>query len=324
MLTAGAPGWCTRKGSPVIVWRRWIFPLVLVIVLGAAAAALVKIAFFPDRTVTQVTPDASITDPVIAVERGSVVNELSLTGNIARDEDYAVRSEINGTVIAVHVANGATVTAGQPLFTVRQDDPKKDIDVVAPEAGDISELALVKGQTTSVGAESYTLAPARYHLLATVEPVQLYRLVNAPSEASVTITGGPAPFTCTGVRVAVTAEGTASVRCAIPTDQVVFAGLPATLDLALGQVDDALVVPVTAVQGGSGTGNVWVDAGDGSDPEERAVTLGVNDGTTVEVVTGLDEGESIRQFVPGFVAPVQENCYEISPGVEQCESGTNW
>lgn len=151
--------------------------------------------------------------------------------------------------------------------------------------------------------------------------MQLYRLVNAPTEATVTITGGPAPFACTGVGVQVTAEGTANVRCAIPVDQTVFAGLPAKIDLALGQVDDALVIPVTAVQGGAGSGKVWVDAGDGSDPEERAVTLGVNDGVMVEVTEGLAEGDTIRQFVPGFVAPVEEFCYEVSPGVEQCDTG---
>lgn len=308
----------------MIVWRRWVFPLLLVLVFGACAAALVKIAFFPDRAESVVSPEAGITDPVVAVERGSVVNALSLSGNVARDDSYSVRSELNGTVIAVHVADGAAVAAGQKLFTVRQDDPRKDIDVLAPEAGDVSEIALVKGQVASVGAESYTLTPARYHLLATVEPVQLYRLVNAPTEGTVTIAGGPAPFTCTGVRVQVSTEGTASVRCAIPVDQTVFAGLPATMDLALGQVDDALVVPVTAVQGGAGSGNVWVDAGDGSDPEERAVKLGVNDGVMVEVVEGLEEGESVRQFVPGFVAPVEEICYEVSPGVEQCDSGMSW
>jgi multidrug efflux pump subunit AcrA (membrane-fusion protein) len=308
----------------VIVWRRWIFPLLLVVVIGACAAALVKIAFFPDRAESMVSPEAGITDPVVAVERGSVVNALSLTGNVARDEIFGVRSEIDGTVTAVHVSEGAAVSAGQKLFTIRQEDPRKDIDVLAPEAGDVSEIALVKGQPTSVGTEIFSLTPARYHLLATVDPVQLYRLVNAPSEGTVTITGGPAPFPCTGVRVQVTAEGTASVRCAIPPKQTVFAGLPATMDLALGQVEDALVIPVTAVQGGAGSGNVWVDSADGAEPEERAVKLGVNDGTIVEVTEGLEEGESIRQFVPGFVAPVEEFCYEVSPGVEQCDSGMSW
>lgn len=319
MRQGGVPG-----KAAVIVWRRWIFPLLLVIVFGACAAALVKLAFFPDSAEAIVSPESSITDPVIPVERGSVVNALTLSGNIARDDAFSLRSEVNGTVTAVHVGNGASVAAGQVLFTVKQDDPVRNVDIVAPEAGELSEMALVKGQATSVGTEIVTLTPARYHLLATVEPVQLYRLVNAPTEATVTITGGPAPFACTGVQVQVSAEGTASVRCAVPGDQVVFAGLPAQMDLALGQVDDALVVPVTAVQGGSGSGNVWVDAGDGSDPEERPVTLGVNDGAMVEVVEGLEEGETIRQFVPGFMAPVEEFCYEVQPGVEQCESGTSW
>ncbi|MDP3949814.1 biotin/lipoyl-containing protein [Microbacterium sp.] len=308
----------------MIVWRRWVFPLLLVVIFGLCAAALVKLAFFADTAEAVVGPDAGITDPVLAVERGSVVNALTLSGNIARDEAFPLRGEINGTVTDVHVADGAAVAAGQLLFTVKQDYPEKSVEILAPEAGDLSEIALVKGQSLTVGAEVATLTPARYHLLATVEPVQLYRLVGAPTDATVTITGGPAPFGCTGVRVQVSTEGTASVRCSIPTDQVVFAGLPAQMDLALGQVDDALVVPITAVQGGSGTGNVWVDAGDGSVAVERAVTLGVNDGAMVEVVEGLEEGEMIRQFVPGFLAPVEEFCYEVAPGVEQCESGTSW
>ena len=308
----------------MIVWRRWVFPLLLVVIFGLCAAALVKLAFFPDAADAQVAPDAAVTDPVLAVERGSVVNALGLSGNIARDDSFPLRGEINGTVTDVHVAEGAAVASGQLLFTVKQDYPEKTVEILAPEAGDLSEIALVKGQTVTVGAEVATLTPARYHLLATVEPVQLYRLVGAPTDATVTITGGPAPFGCTGVRVQVSTEGTASVRCSIPADQVVFAGLPAQMDLALGQVDDALVIPVTAVQGGSGTGSVWVDAGDGSEPEERAVTLGVNDGAMVEVVEGLQEGETIRQFVPGFLAPVEEFCYDVSPGVEQCESGTSW
>ncbi|WP_460799714.1 efflux RND transporter periplasmic adaptor subunit [Microbacterium sp. GXF0217] len=309
----------------MVVWRRWVLPILLLIVFGACAAALVKLAFFPDSsTAAAVSPEASVSDPVIPVERGSVVNALALPGNVARDESFPLRGDVNGTVTAVHVADGATVAAGQKLFTIKQLDPQKNIDILAGEAGEITEIALVKGQLTAVGEQIATLSPSRYHVLATVDPVQLYRLVGAPSEATVTITGGPAPFVCTGVRVEVSAEGTASVRCAVPADQTVFAGLPAQLDLALGQVDDALVIPVTAVQGGSGSGVVWVDAGDGSDPEERPVTLGVNDGTMVEVTEGLAEGDSIRQFVPGFVAPVEEVCYEVSPGVEQCESGTSW
>jgi multidrug efflux pump subunit AcrA (membrane-fusion protein) len=309
----------------VLVWRRVILPVVFVLILGATAAALVKLAFFPDvAEAAPVVPAASISDPVVPVERGAVVNELSLDGNIARDDGYTVRSEIDGVVTQVHVVDGATVAKGQVLVTVKQDQPAKSIDIVAPEAGDVSALALVKGQRTGVGSEVLSLLPSRYHVQATVQPAQLYRLVNAPGEATVTITGGPAPFACTGVRVQVSDDGTASARCVVPADQTVFAGLPAKLDLALGKVDDALVIPVTAVQGGADSGVVWVDAGDGAEPEKRAVKLGINDGETVEVLEGLAEGDGIRQYVPGFAAPVEENCWDDGTGEQICETGTSW
>lgn len=309
----------------MLVWRRVVLPVILVIVLGAAAAALVKLAFFPDgQPVAAAEPQASIADPVVAVERGSLTNALTLDGNIARDDSYPVRSEVDGVVVDVRVADGATVQKGQVLFTVKQTEPAKKVDIVAPEAGEVSEIGVVKGQATSVGGEILTLTPSRYHVLATVQPAQLYRLVNAPAEGQVTITDGPAPFVCTGVGVQVAEDGTASVRCAVPSGQTVFAGLPAKLDLALGKVDDALVIPVTAVKGGAGDGVVWLDAGDGTEPEERTVKLGVNDGEQVEVVEGLAEGDQVRQYVPGFAAPVEENCWDDGTGVQYCESGTSW
>jgi len=309
----------------MVVWRRVILPVLFLVVLGAAALALMKIAFLPDTASAEpIGPSAGVTEPVTAVARGSLVNELDLEGSIARDEEYVVRSATDGVVTGVHVADGDTVQQGQLLVTIKQNDPVRSIQLVAPEAGEVSDLALLKGQASTIGGGVLTLTPARHHVLATVKPAQLYRLVNAPTEATVAITGGPAPFACTGVRVQIAEDGTASVRCAVPADQTVFAGLPASLALALGKVDDALVIPVTAVKGGAGTGVVWVDAGDGADPEERKVTLGVNDGEQAEVLDGLAEGESIRQFVPGFAVPVQEQCYDDGAGGEICESGTSW
>jgi multidrug efflux pump subunit AcrA (membrane-fusion protein) len=309
----------------MVVWRRWVFPILMVVILGAAAAALVKIAFFPDTApAAAVEPSAQIADPVVAVERGEVANALSLPGTIARDTTYAVRSEVDGTVTAVHVSEGQSVAAGQKLFTIKQADPVKSIDVLAPEAGDVTELAVVKGQPASIGGELTMLSPARYHVQATVEPVQLYRLQGAPAEGAVTIQGGPAPFTCTGLKVEVAEDGTTTVTCAVPADQTVFAGLQAQLDIDLGTVSEVLVVPTTAVKGGAGTGVVWVDAGTG-ELEERDVALGVSDGTIVEVTTGLEEGEQVRQYVPGVAADDEPVCYDDGMGGEYCEpQGWNW
>jgi multidrug efflux pump subunit AcrA (membrane-fusion protein) len=60
-------------------------------------------------------------------------------------------------------------------------------------------------------------------------------------------------------------------------------------------------VPLTAVEGAAQTGVVYFVLPDGS-TEQRPVTLGINDGVSVEVTDGLAEGEMVLQFVPGAPA----------------------
>lgn len=308
----------------MLVWRRWIFPLLMLVVCAAIGVALVKLAFFPDQTdAAAITPGGEVSTPVVAVGRTSITSELSVDGTIARDEVVPLRAEIEGSITDVAVGAGQIVAAGQVLFTVKQTETERRIDVTAPEAGDLTSFELVKGQTMTLGAEIAKLTPARFHVVGKVDPVLLYRLVGAPTDAQVTIQGGPAPFTCTGLRVQVAEDGTTSMLCAVPGDQQVFAGLKATLAVQVGSAADVLAVPTTAVKGGAGTGTVWVDT-DGT-TEERAVRLGLTDGTMVEVVEGLAEGDSIREFVPGTTAGTEPVCYPDGAGGTYCEaSGMNW
>ncbi|KRA22257.1 hypothetical protein ASD65_17315 [Microbacterium sp. Root61] len=306
----------------MVVWRRWIFPILMVVVFGLIAASLVKVAFFPDQQAAAEVPIGQVTDPVVPVERGSIVNQLDVTGTVARDEAVPLRSDVDGVVSEAYVGEGARVEAGQALFKIKLSDPVRYVVFTAPFAGELSEVALVKNQATSVGTEFTKITPNTFHVLGTIEPVQLYRLINAPTDATVTITGGPAPFTCTGLTVQVAQDAATSVRCAVPADQTVFAGLPATIGITVGTVEDALVVPTTAVRGGAGSGIVWVDA-DGT-AEERTVTLGISDGVTIEVLEGLEEGEQIRQFVPGVEKEAEQMCYPDGMGGEFCESVVQW
>lgn len=307
----------------MVVWRRWIFPILMVMIFGLIAASLVKVAFFPDEAQAAAeVPTAQITDPVIPVSRGSITNQLDVAATVARDEPVPLKGDIDGTVVESFVVDGAHVKVGQVLFRVKQTYPERIFEFKAPIAGVINELALVKNQPTSIGAEYAKITPETFHLLGTIEPVELYRLINAPTDASVMITGGPAPFTCSGLSVQVAEDASTSVRCAVPADQVVFAGLPAVVGITVGTVENALVVPTTAVKGGAGTGVVWVDV-DG-ESEERPVTLGISDGVSVEVLEGLAEGDMIREFVPGVEVAPQEECYSDGQGGEICDSVVQW
>lgn len=164
------------------------------------------------------------------------------------------------------------------------------------------------------------------------------------------VTMGKTPAAQTGISAqamgpagppAADATATGSVSCAVPKETAVFAGLGATIDISAGQAENVITVPTTAVRGSVQTGVVWVmpDGASGADgaadvdpaagPEaasagelqsaagavEREVALGLNDGQTVEITSGLAEGEMVLQFVPGAPAPTDEGQMYGMPGM---------
>ena len=88
----------------------------------------------------------------------------------------------------------------------------------------------------------------------------------------------------------------------------------ALVEITAGTAQGALVLPVTAVLGRVEQGKVWVVGEDG-EPEERTVTLGITDGTVVQITEGLAEGDQVLEFVPGQdVAPADGMAGEVVVG----------
>lgn len=311
------------------VARRWVFPIIWMVLAAVIATALVKIAFFPDRTVADpVVPGAEITDPQYVVTRGSIVNEVLADGTVSADAAVPVPATGAGEVRELYVGPGAWVAAGQEILLIKGQEPNADgtvgtvwSTVTAPITGVLTSFPTLVGQTFSVGQAVGQISPPGFHVSASIPAEQLYRLLDKPTEAQVTITGGPAPFTCTGLVISTGTpsqgggqgtgggDGTGgsggtsgpTVSCAVPADVTVFPGLTAKLSIPGGTADDVLVVPTTAVEGASGTGTVYLVLADGT-TEPRTVTLGLSDGVSVAVTEGLDEGDTILQFVPGAPA----------------------
>ena len=76
-----------------------------------------------------------------------------------------------------------------------------------------------------------------------------------------------------------------------------FPGLSGQMALQTGAATDVLLLPTTAVQGLYATGKVWVvdDAGANAATD---VTLGLTDGTMIEITGGLEEGQTVLQYAP--------------------------
>jgi hypothetical protein len=338
------------------VWRKWVFPILRLLVLAAIAVALVKVAFFADPPPTDgpAVPTGSITDPQVTATLGTIVNDVSLDGTVSADAAVAVRATGAGTVDEIFLPQGTTVAVGDKIFDIKVETPQDPVEstdamgvvtvsqpkpiisyakVFAPAAGVLSSLTVLHGQAVAIGDAAGQVAPPTFSVSGTLSPEQQYRLLDKPTEATVTITGGPAPFTCTGLTITtpLAGEGTgtqgdgtggstgATVRCAVPPEVTVFSGLAATITIPAGSAENVLVIPTTAVDGGSQTGVVYAVADDGS-TEQRDVVLGLTDGTMVQVISGLDEGQPILQFTPSAIAPVDVGggCFDDGTGNITC------
>jgi len=302
------------------VVRKWVFPSLRLVIFGAIAAALIKIAFFPNvaETPNPDVPGAQIVEPQIAVALGGIENNVTLAVTVSADAAVPIKATLAGEVKKVLVTAGQHVDVGTPILTLRAEllradgvTPYVKIETVtSPAAGTLSDLSALVGQVFSVGDTVGQVAPPTFHVSGSLPPEQLYRLKSQPTEAEVTISGGPAPFSCTGLVISTPLAGQQgsdaaagpTVTCAVPIDVTVFAGLTAQAVISGGGAENVLILPTTAVEGIAETGNVYFVLPDGS-TEKRSVTLGINDGANVQITGGLAEGDLVLQYVPGAIAP---------------------
>jgi hypothetical protein len=309
----------------VSIARKWVFPILRIVVFAIIAAALVKLAFFADPVEQSgEVPTGEIVEPQIPVTMGTIQNDISISGTVNADAAIPVKATFGGEVRELLVGAGASVYADTEIMVVRAElvnsngTPYTKVQrVLAGATGILSAFTPLVGQTIAVGDVVGQVAPQSFNVTATISPEQLYRLTERPTEAQVAVQGGPAPFTCAGLTIITPLPGSGSggsdggsggggassttVRCSVPTEVRVFPGLVADLTIAGGIAENVLTVPMTAVQGAADTGIVYVILDDGTQ-EERPVTLGLNDGVNVEIAGGLTEGELILQFVPGAAA----------------------
>ena len=347
--------------------KRYLLTGLKVLLALVVTAALVKLAFFPDSEQTAPTAAQtgfSVSTPLVTVTKADVKSAVDIDGQVVADAPTQVPATSVGTVARLYFDNGAAVTSGEPILTIKKTEtvtttdngsngsngasgssdskgangsadssdsaadttPKTTekvtyIDVYAPTTGTIN-YSVIKDQETTVGTSIASISTGTYSATGTISASQQYQLTQAPTSATLTIKSGPAPFACGNLKIGAgtassstnstaapkdstdTSSGdatTVQVRCAVPADKKVFPGLKATISIAVGEAKGALTVPLTAVQGNYATGKVWLvpDPTKPTKTVETTVKLGINDGNQIVVTSGLKEGDSILQFVPG-------------------------
>ena len=318
--------------------KKYILPAVKIFIAVVIAIALTKIAFFSGQegqNQADISSGLEVTTRTTTATVGDITSTVEVKGQVVQDKAVEAKATLTGTVDSLTVAKDAMITQGEPLLYLKKtepQEPKTDAEgntvtpsdkvtwgtVYAPVSGKVT-YNVIENQDTTTGMVVASVTPQTYSATGDITAAQQYRLTNAPAAATISTTDGPAPFSCTDLKIGTkentstttgqdgstttsTGDGTkVEVRCSVPAEQQVFAGLKITIGIDAGSATGAVLVPVTAVEGSVTTGNVWVvtDPDNPKDAEKREVSLGINDGTSIQITDGLAEGETILQYVPG-------------------------
>lgn len=191
------------------------------------------------------------------------------------------------------------VTAGAALLVARYAIDEGTADVTAP----LPSVSVSERETVSLTEQ--TIAPIvsgdgtvlrdgeRWLLEAPATPADVaYRLLDPPVGVRALIDGGPAGFDCAWAGLGQGPDGGVTMRCAIPAEVRVAAGMTGTMVLQMGEPVTAMALPVQAVVGSEGQGQVVV-VNDTGETELRTVELGASDAFWIAVTGGLEPGESV-------------------------------
>ena len=156
-------------------------------------------------------------------------------------------------------------------------------------------ITAMTGQQVTEGADVVRIRLPGFVIRATVtDPASLYDLMRPPPTGTTRILGGPAGFIVRYEgRTYDPTDGSVQLVLAVPGEIEVVEGLRTSTAFVVSRRADVPTLPVTAVQGTTGVGQVVVV--DGGTRVVTPVKLGQHDGTRVEV-TGLHAGARVLRF----------------------------
>ncbi|MBR0706465.1 efflux RND transporter periplasmic adaptor subunit [Bradyrhizobium liaoningense] len=224
---------------------------------------------------------------IAALEALIVGAEASVETSRVNLEYTRITAPIDGTVLATVVQEGQTVNAVQSAPTIVVLGQLETMTVRA----EISEADIVKvrpGQSlyfTILGDQDH-----RYEArLEQIEPAP-ESIKNDASFSSTTTTSSSSSSTSSSTSTAIYYIGVFNVP---NKDYALRTYMTAEVHIITGEAKRVKVIPALAVMRKSDGRSTVRTLGTSGDVREREVKTGLNDRTTVEIRSGLDEGERV-------------------------------
>jgi len=172
--------------------------------------------------------------------------------------------------------------------------------MVAPFDGIVSAVNIVAGQTVSAGTVAIEIVdPSVVEVSATVDEIDVPQ-VQVGQKVTISLDALPNDE-FSGVVSSISLIGNSqsgvvsypvTINVTLPSGVQLRQGMSATATITTQEVDNVLLVPATAISGSSST-NPTVTVMVNGVPEVRAVKVGQSNGTSTQVVSGLNAGDEV-------------------------------
>lgn len=204
-----------------------------------------------------------------------------------------------GTVAAVNVTAGQQVSAGGSSSGASGSSGGSGSGASGSGGaggGAGSGSGASTGSSSGATADVVVISTGSFVVNATVDDTEVAKLKNGQT-AEITPTGAAKPVAATVSSVGLVATSSSGVATypvtlAVSGDtSALHAGASAQVSIVISQVDDAVLVPASAVHGTGANATVLVDAG--GKQTSTKVTVGATDGTRTQILTGITAGTQV-------------------------------
>ena len=255
----------------------------------------------------------------IKVERGDIRVLLQETGNLAAYHRLSVTSPIAGRIDSILVEEGTDVTKGTTLAYMSSteraalidaarakgpeevaywEDIYKPAPLLAPLDGHLIAIKIVPGQVVVAAQDAFVMSD-RIILQAYVDETDLHS-IRDQHPVEFYLSGYSTTTKLTGKVFQIAYDSTSvnnvttyMIKIAIdnPPD-FLRSGLTADVYFIMEDAKGVLKVPSEFI---TVDNTVLVATGEGREPEQRTVKVGVNDGNYTEVAEGLQDGDWVAR-----------------------------
>ncbi len=266
--------------------KKWILAIVI---LAIALGTVVWVLFIKEDT-TETTSESNY--QTATVKKGKLDVEVGGSGTVATINDSDVEATVSDTIASIDVAVGDTVTTGQKLVTFDNKDP-----IYAPFAGTITAISATADDM--VNNHQVLMHITDYSTFKTVVAIDELDINKIQVGQAATMTVAAASEeeyegTVTDIaEVGTNNKGVASfdVSISFNTNDNLKPGMSAETSILTASKEDALYLPIEAVQSSDDKNYVMIDA------QAVEVMTGLVNTTSVEITSGVNEGDTVQYTV---------------------------